>query len=379
MRICLFEWNAGGHHNFYARAFAEALAPRAEVVVAAPEPVLAELGSDLGVTTHSLGEPRPRPGAGEGLDKATLAKREIELLRESIAASRPDQAIILFADPILRWLASAPRFDCRVSAFVMFAKAQLPGSYGLPLSPKERARAAFKELSLARWRRRRDAYAVFGLDQAAVARWQRRRGAPARWLAEPRLEVEPPRRRPEERSGCFLFGSIDRRKGIDRLAAALAEGCEGLPLTIYGSPVPEYREQLERELAALREAGVKVETDLTRVPYAAAMEAMGGARCALLSFGWKEAPGSRVLIEAAGARTPVVIGNDNVAGRIVERYGLGLTPDPDDPAAIRDAILELALDPGAPARYEENLRRYAEEVHGDRFVEQVRAAFELDR
>ena len=378
MRVCLFEWNAGGHHNFYARAFAEALAPHADVTVAASDPVLAELGTDLELNTHSLGEPRPRPGAGEGLDKANLAEREIELLRESIAVAAPDHTIVLFADPTLRWLARAPRFDTQLSIFVMFAKAQLPKGYGLPLPPRERLRARFKEANLSRWRRRADAHVVFGLDAVAVEGWARKRGAPAHWLAEPRLEIEPPRCPPEERSGCFLFGSIDQRKGIDRLSVALGEGCEGLPLKIFGSPVPEYRDQLERELETLREAGVRVETDLRRVPFSVAMEAMGHARCALLSFGWKEAPGSRVLIEAAAARTPVVIGNDNVAGKLVERHGLGLTPDPDDPAAIREAILELALDPKAQPRFEQSLERYAEQVHGDRFPAQVRAALGLD-
>jgi len=377
MKICLFEWNAGGHHNFYAQAFAEALAPVADLVVAASDPVLAELSPELKVETHSLGAPRPRPGEGADTDKATLAGRELELLRESIAATRPDHAVVLFADPTLRWLASAPRFECQTSIFLMFAKAQLPRDYDLPLSPTERVRALFKEANLARWRRRKDAHMVFGLDVAAVDGWARKRGAPARWLAEPPLEIEPAPCPPEERSGCFLFGSIDQRKGVDRLAVALAEGCDGLPLTIFGKPVPEYREQLDRELEQLRAAGVRVETDLRRVPFDAAMEAMARSRCALLSFGWKEAPGSRVLIEAAVARTPVVVGNDNVAGKLVEKHGLGLTPDPDDPGAIRAAILELAMDPDAPRRYEENLRRYAEEVHGDRFVGQVRSAFGL--
>lgn len=377
MRVCLFEWNAGGHHNFYARAFAEALAPVAEVTVAASDPVLADLGGDLGVDEHSLGDPRPRPGAGVGLDKAALAKREIELLRESVAAVEADHTIVLFADPTLRWLAGMPRLDTRLSIFVMFARAQLPRGYGLPLSPRDRVRARFKEANLSRWRRRPDSHVVFGLDSVAVEGWARKRGAPAHWLAEPRLEVDPPRRPPAERSGCFLFGSIDRRKGVDRLAVALAEGCEGLPLKVFGAPVPDYEEQLQRELAALREAGVELETDLRRVPFAEAMGAMGQARCALLSFGWKEAPGSRVLIEAACARTPVVVGEDNVAGKLVERHGLGLTPDPDDPAAIREAILALALDPEAQPRYEENLRRYAEEVHGDRFPGQVRQALGL--
>lgn len=62
MRICLFDWNAGGHHNFYARAFAEALEGRTEIVIAGPDPLLGEIANP-DVETYSLGEPRPRPVA----------------------------------------------------------------------------------------------------------------------------------------------------------------------------------------------------------------------------------------------------------------------------------------------------------------------------
>jgi glycosyltransferase involved in cell wall biosynthesis len=173
-----------------------------------------------------------------------------------------------------------------------------------------------------------------------------------------------------------MFGHIDERKGMDRLAAALAEGCEGLELSAYGAVAPEYWQRLEPELAILRAAGIQLDTDFRRVPYAEAMARMASSRCALLSFGWRPS-GSRVLLEAAVARTPVVVGNDSAVGRLVERHDLGLTANPSDPVELREAILALAEDPQAPDRYAENLRRYAEELHGDRFPVAVRAAFGL--
>jgi glycosyltransferase involved in cell wall biosynthesis len=377
MKICLFEWNAGGHHNFYAKAFAEALDPVADVIVAGSNPLL-EAMADLPVETHSLGKPRPRPGPEDGLDKATLAERELELLREVITATDPDHAVVLFADPVLRWLAGAPPFPCSISIFIMFATAHFPRAYDLRLTPRERASAIFKEHNIRRWRRRGDAHEIFGLDAEAVKGWQRRRGAAARWLPEPRLEIEPKPVPDAEKHGCFMFGYIDERKGMDRLSAALSSGCQGLELAIQGDVAPEFRPQLETELATLRAGGVTVETDLRRVPYEQAMERMARSRCALLSFGWRPS-GSRVLLEAAVARTPVVVGNDSAVGRLVERHGLGRTADPNDPARLREAILALAGDAGAGASYEENLRRYAEELHGERFPREVRAAFGLDR
>lgn len=375
MKICLFDWNAGGHHNFYARSFAEALSGSAEVVVAGSEPLLASIEGPS-IERYSLGDPRPRPDREDGLDKVSLAKREIELLRAAVADTGPDRAVVLFADPIMRWLAGAKPFRCKISAFVMFATAHFPGAYGLPLTARERASAEFKEWNIRRWRRRPDADVLFGLDAEAVARWERGRGAPARWLPEPPLEVVPPRRPGEEKNGCFLFGYFDERKGMDRITAALSEDCDGLNLALFGEVAPEYRKRLKAELVQLEGAGVRLETDFRRVPYADAMEKMSRSRCALLSFGWRPS-GSRVLLEAAAARTPVVVGNDSAVGKLVERHGLGRTAAPADPTALRESILSIALDPEAPTAYEDGLRRYADELHGEHFAPEVRKALGL--
>ncbi len=374
MKICLFEWNAGGHHNFYARAFAEALAPVAEVVVAGSDPLL-EAMADVPAATYSLGEQRPRPGAEPGRDKASLAARELELLRGAIEATKPDHAVVLFADPVLRWLAAAAPFPCSISIFIMFATAHFPRAYDLPLSLRERASALFKELNIRRWRRRSDAHEIFGLDLEAVKGWQRQRGAQARWLPEPELEIVPTPQPLAQRHGCFMFGYIDERKGMDRLSAALASGCEGLELSIYGEVAPEFQGQLDGELEKMREAGIVLDTDFRRVPYEQAMERMGSSRCALLSFGWRPS-GSRVLLEASVARTPVVVGNDSAVGSLVERYGLGHTADPDDPLSLREAIMAIVRADDASA-YTENQRHYAEELHGARFPVEIRDAFGL--
>lgn len=101
MKICLFEWNAGGHHNFYAQAFADALAGHADVVLAASDQLLENVDHSQ-IEVLSLGQARPRPGSGPATDKATLAKREIELLRDAVEQAKPDHAAVLFADPVLR-------------------------------------------------------------------------------------------------------------------------------------------------------------------------------------------------------------------------------------------------------------------------------------
>lgn len=106
------------------------------------------------------------------------------------------------------------------------------------------------------------------------------------------------------------------------------------------------------------------------------MNEMSRSRCALLSFGWRPA-GSRVLLEAATAQTPVVVGSNSAIGSLVGKHSLGRTADPADPEALRQAILSIALDPEAPDRYAASLRRYAEDVHGTRFAGEVRDALGL--
>lgn len=376
MRICLFDWNVGGHHNYYTRATADALAPRAEVVMAASDPVLAGF-SNPEVKLHSLGDPRPRPGPEPGLDKATLARRELALMREAIAATEADHLFNLLIDPVLRWMVREPPFDAKISGIVFFATAHLPRAYGLPLTPRERASALFKEWNIRRWRRRPDAHAVFSLDPEAARLWSGKRGAQARWIPEPPLEVTPTPRPASERRGCVLFGYLDERKGIDRLADALSRGCEGLELTMIGEVAPEYRPELERHLARMEAGGVVLDTRLERIPYAETMTAMAASRCALLSFGWKPTM-SRVMLEASGARTPVVASGEGPVAKMVERHGLGVAADPTDPVALREAILSLAADEGAQPRYEENLRAYVEDVVGLRSVSTLREAFELE-
>lgn len=377
MRVCLFDWNAGGHHNLYAQSFGEALGDVAEVVIAGSDPLLAEVEGS-GFESHSLGAPRPRTGTRPGTGKSTLAEQELALLRAAVDATKPDHLVVLYADPILRWLTPSKPFPCTLSIVLMFTNAHYPSAYGLPLSPRERLSGEFKEWLVRRWRQRPDAGTLFGLDAAVVERWNRRRGAPAIWLPEPPLETKPASRPASEKRGCFLFGYFDERKGTDRLAKALGSDCEGLELTLFGDVAPEYRERLDDELAQFRGGGVQLKTDFRRVPYADAIKQMSRSRCALLSFGWRPS-GSRVLLEAAAARTPVVIGSDNAVGRLVERYELGRTADPGDPAALREAILSVALDPEAPTRYEEGLRHYSEELHGNRFAAEVRAALGLGR
>ena len=148
MRVLLFEWTRGGHHPVYVRRFAEALAPAAEVTVAVPDE-LAGLMDDLppSVELHELGPARPGWDQSRSLrdQRRELADRELDLLEQAIATVRPDRAIHLSADPVLRRLLRRGPLGAPLSACVHHPRAHSPSQYGQSHPPRERVKAVYFE------------------------------------------------------------------------------------------------------------------------------------------------------------------------------------------------------------------------------------------
>lgn len=374
MKICLFDWNVDGHHAEVAKAFARALDPGAEVVLAAAEATIASAG-EIPAEAISLGAGRPRPGEPHP-SKHELAEAELDLIEETVERVEPDHLILLWADPVLRWLLKRPPLPTAVSLYVAFSSLHYPRLYQTPLGPRERFSALYKEFNLLRWTRRPDSHALFALDPNAAKRWARYPGTHAYGLGETPLNYLPNVPPPQERRGCILFGALDERKGIDRVAAALAEGCEGLELRLYGKPVAGYESQLNEEIARIRAGGVKVEARLARIPYEEALDSIARSRAALLSFGWVPA-GSRVLLEAAAAGTPVIGSTRGAVGHLIQARDLGRAVDPDDAEGLRRAIQELAMAPTPSQRYADGLAAYAQELGGERYRREIRGALGL--
>jgi hypothetical protein len=376
--ICLFEWNTGGHFPVWARAAAEALEPDAKVILAASDPLIEDL-SDLGVETYSLGAPRPSIGGGDltATDTpAELARRELGLVREVCAAVRPDHCLHLFTDPVMRWWLREEPMPARMTATIFHPIAHLPSAYGVRLSTRHRLQGAYLEHKVRRWRARPDAHAVFCHDPIAAGRWARQSGAQARWLPEP-LVPPPLEPRTRDREGCALYGAIHRRKGFDLLADALSLSPTDLRVTVAGHVSPAMHQDFESGVARMRQAGNHVEIAISaggEVP--APADVLVRARCAVLPY--RPHLGiSRVLMEAAAVGTPVVGPAWGANGWLIREYGLGLTVDPEDPVALREAILQLTEDPDAAAAYAPALARYAEERSGAGFRREVRSVFGL--
>jgi glycosyltransferase involved in cell wall biosynthesis len=375
MRIALFDWTSGGHHPLYVRRFVEALRPAAELVVAAPDEMLAQI-ADLDVESIPLGVPRPlvdldRPLAPQHRE---LAERELDLFREIAARSRADHLVHLYADPVIRRLVRRPPFPLPLTLCVFFARAHYPTSYDSPLAPRELLRAWFHEYLVRRWQGRRDAHALFTLDEEAARRWSRRGGARAFWLPEPPiLSIPVPA---EGRSGCLLYGTLAPRKGLDLVARAVSLAPTSLRVVLAGEVEPGFRDSLERDAAAMREAGADIDLRLHRHNEEEGLRLIGGARCVLLPY-LNHYTASRVLLEAATAGTPVVAHHRGLLGHLVREHELGLTVDCTDPGALRQAMLELAK-PASAERYLEPLRRFAARYASERFRDAVSIPFAVE-
>jgi Glycosyl transferases group 1 len=379
MRVCIFDWNGGGHNPGLMLRFAEALTHDVEVVLAAPNQEL-EQAERRGFELYRLGDPRPRPSRpgrylrdGKELHKREIAREELEMIEGACRGTAADHLVLTYADPILRWLASWKPLPCPHSILVMKPRAHYRTLYRTRLGPKERLSAVFQNLLVNRWRRRDDAFAALTMDPGAAKRWSQRRGCKAIWLPDaPPLLPTPS---PGARDGCLLFGYLEPRKGIGLLARALGEGADGLQVRIAGSPAPEYKEQLEQELDEMRAGGVRVDAQLRRISDAEAAASVASARCVVLPY-LNHYGSSGVLAESAALQTPVVSTREGLLGHTVREYGLGLTVDPTDPSALRAAILELNQ-ASSSDRFAAGMRRYLAAHSPEAFANAARAGVGL--
>lgn len=375
MKITLFDWVGGGHHPIYVRRFAEALRSEAEVVVAAPEETIREIG-DHALPAISLGHPRPRISPAHLFDPHArrVLREEIELLRHVSDKSRPDHLVHLYADALLPYLVRGPRLAPAVSVLIFYPRAHYPRAFQTHLRLGDRVRATAKELFIAAWRRRADAHALLTLDEEAARRWRLRRGAAAHWIPEPPLATPAKPPGEPERTGCILYGALAARKGIDLLASAVVLAPVPLHITIAGEGNPAFIPRLNELVAEMRRAGTTVELRAHRHSEVEGLHALARAKCAVLPYPSHDGM-SRVLLEACSVGTPVIVHNRGLLGHLVRRHGLGRAVDCRDADAFYRAIIELAGEGDAAVEYRDNLVRFASRFSPDRFERAVLGVF----
>jgi hypothetical protein len=369
VRVALFDWTAGGHHSLYARLFAEALSPIADVLLAVPDDMAADV-ADVEAEMILLG---PARGKASGLGRRAVLDAEVRHLHA--VAARADRVLHLHADKVVPHLAFSARSPTPVSILLFYPRAHYPSAFGDKLPPRDRAIALLKDLTVRKWRRRGDAQAVLTLDEEAAQRWRNGDGAPAFWLSEP--PVPQLAQAPGEPAGCVVWGALAPRKGIDLLADALTLAPTSLRVVLAGRPSQGFLPELERLAQRMRKSGADVDVRAQWLAYQDGLLALAEARCAVLPYP-NHAGMSRVLLEACAVGTPVVAHSFGLLGHLVEKYALGRSVDCRDPVALRDAVLELTSD-GARENWCPALERFTARFTQHAFQETLVDALGLGR
>jgi len=373
VRIVLFDWVCGGHHELYLRRFTEALQSHAEVAVAAPDAAYEQL-EGLSALHVPLGSPRPPISVTDSFDRRRRRRalqEEIRLLEQAERASSADLSLHLYADAALPHLVMRRPLTVPRAILLFRPRAHYPTAFGSQLEPAAVLRARATEFLVARWRARRDASAVLTLDEVAAKRWAARRRAPAHWIPEP--PVAPVTQVANaERRGCVVYGAIGVRKGIDLLARALSLETTPVEITIAGETVEGFEPTLRAQIAEIRRSGATVDVRTERHDELAGLRVLAGARCALLPYE-RQYGMSRVLVEACSVGTPVIVHDHGLVGYLVKRYGLGLAVDCRNPRELRAAILEMTRE-GARETYARSLASFAQRYSAERFEQALLAS-----
>jgi glycosyltransferase involved in cell wall biosynthesis len=314
--------------------------------------------ADLDIEAISLGTGRPAIDEGKHLSrpKAILGVEEASLFRDAIAAARPDHALHLHADPTLRWLARGPESGAPISILLFRPRAHYLSAYGSALSLRERLAAQVLEFLVCRWRRRGDSHAILTLDEGAIEHWHADRGARAYWLPEPPTLSEPPEAR--VRLGCAMFGALAQRKGIDLLANAIALEPTDMRVVLAGVPESSYRDDLNRHVAAMRDAGARVELRDWWHTEEEKLDVLAGARCSVAPYN-RHFGMSRILVESAAVGTPVVADEFGLVGHLVREHGIGVAVDCHDARALRAALLKMTYSEHPARQHAAQLRTFA--------------------
>jgi len=371
MRILLFDWYSGGHHEGYLAAFTRALVEQHTVIAAAP-PDGATAAMEAGAEPLPLESSFPPIDAKRRFSRERRAalRAEVDLLLRATSTAQPDHTVHLFADAALRALVRRP-IGAPLSVLLFRPRGHIP-AFGTADSRREAMLGLAYDAILQAWRRRPDAHAVLTLDPLAAGAWSRRRGAPVYAIPEPAPAVPLPE--PRRRQGIVLFGALSARKGLHYLADALEHDGQGVKLVLAGAVAPSFASSLDSVGARLRAAGVDVESRVWYHDEAEFLEVLAGGRAAVLPYVGHVGM-SRVLVEAASVGTPVVAHAEGLLGYLVKTRGLGIAVDCRNAAALAAAVREIS-DPHATGRYADALRRFAAEHSAEHFAAAVREPFD---
>lgn len=383
--VLLFDLYHTGHHGQYIRLLMEhwmahALPGRLDIAVShefgARYPELVAAAKDRSdVAVHLTDAPvqlREKTGRLAVLQNDLRIGRE---LRQIIERHRPDHVVLLYGDHVQLSLATGLRFSFPVrlssiyfrSSFYYRAAGRAPTTVRAVLDDLQ------KRTLLRHALRNPHVDTVFSLDPYAVEPIQRLR-TPARVVALPEaVDGDPPqdetpaqtRARLGLASGremLLLFGSLDPRKGVRELLAALARLPEPLArrvgLVMAGESVA-VQSDIADAVAALQLRGAVQTVHLDTFVSDAEMHRLFRAASLVLLPYQRHIGSSGVLVRAAAAGVPVLGQDYGMMGALIRDRRLGLAVDTTSPEVLAHGLARF-LAPTEPYPFDpESARAFA--------------------
>lgn len=289
--------------------------------------------------------------AVHGASMLTRSFKEWNLVIKYIHQYQPTHALLMYFDifQLATWLGrSAP---CPISGIYF----RPDFHYKLNPGFKARLNGFRKKVTLKGVLRQRSLANVFCLDHSAVEGLRQLSPAVKIWpLADPvasyeitpaevaqlraDLHIKP------NRQILLLFGHLDERKGIEPLLEAVKEmpneQQNALCLVLAGPIQPDFREQIERELA---EVGAQVQlVRVFREIKGREIQVFFELADYALALYQRHVGMASVVVRAAVSGKPLLASDYGYLGHLVQAEQLGAVADTTSPAAIR-ALLERVL------------------------------------
>ena len=366
MRVLYYEPLSGGHRADYVASVVRHLRTQpdtAELVIAAPDALRAELPEDVSADLCAIGT----VSTWLEIDAADTRISAGAQLAHAAGLARDNMCTALFfplIDDVLPHLALATGLDDLRISGVYFRPSMHYKHYR---DLRDWLLGRMKGLVLRLALRRRHVQTILSLDRdlPAYAARHFRHADKLVYLPDmaPCAGITPPETSPRgARTRFVLFGALQRRKGVlqtlDAIARLAPETAARLELRLCGRLV-EDAEAVRARIKALNAASrAQIALDDRYLPFADLCAEVAAADIVLAPYLWHKGS-SGVLYWAAAFHKPVIAQDYGAMGEEVRRFGLGLTIRSGDVGDLAGAMTMALSDEGVPAPDAAMLARFA--------------------
>lgn len=366
-RLMVFSNGVGGHHPVYLRHLIDDWCKEKRIgelnFVVSPlmleqhrEMICPPEAIDHNIHYHSIDADEYTAIVQQ---KSLLLKAWMEwrIINRYIKQLKADHCFLTAIDPFQLLLALGLNPSCSISGIYLRPSFHYQNFEGYVSSWKERIKSIRQKQILLRVLQHSKVSHILCLDPYAVEAFQSNlNGSKMQVLPDPvpkfvqdhsesiedlrreTLKIEP------ERCVFLLFGSIDRRKGIHQILAAIQqlppEAARKLCLLIVGKVASTERTFVETELRKIQAQQVQVIIDDQYVSELKVKQYFELSDVVLATY-QKHIGMSGILLIAAALKKPVLCTNYGLMGELTRQYELGVTVDASCSNAIAQSMMRF--------------------------------------